>query len=827
MGKKIGLWLLVAILLLSGIPVLGEEEAKEAEAPEAMHLLAQAQVSSKPENKHLDRLSDGKISSYTEFPAGATLTLQVGSPLQGVYIQWKALPEKYTLQWLDEAGTASEKEVRTPFTVNEYIPVPEGVQGLMLTFPKKTGISEMELYGEGTLPCTLQQWEAPMENPAYMLLCGYPGDELLFFGGLLPLFSNNGIPVSVAYMSHYSRWRQEEGLQVLWDMGFTHYPVFLGIETGRNREAEYLKKNWGASAASLVEKMLLKYNPTCLLTFAEEGERLEEFVDETGKTRRMGEAQTAATGSAAVTGVTAARKKGWEGQLLYKAEEGTFTADLSQPLGLFKDTPATEVAQTLFDTYFVSLSSFGYTVEQNCAFMSNEEGAGGLLTEAASYTLLHEPVPTATPSPTPTPEPTNTPAPTEAPTQVPTMTPVPSLQEEENAEASTWGRPMWILLLGILVAVVLGGGLYLVKTFLWEELPVWLLVLIPLLIGFFCASLAGEALYTEELAVEATPAVTETPTPTCTPAPTDTPAPTNTPTPAPTEEPEESRFLEKGEAEQVTVDVENGYWSYRSHTLSIDIHRYTDDRPMVWFVADVYMQEADAFRPVFGNEGRTGRTPLLPWKIARLNKAVLFITGDNMVHMDVETKGAIIRDGRIYSNRNGSSAMGWDSETMTMEVFSARTYSAQDILAAGYENTYAFGPILVQNGEVDQKEIRKTSVYARNPRCGVGMVEPGHFVLIVVDGRRDEYSLGLDMQEFAQLFVDAGCVTAYNMDGGVSTCMIFMGEQLNSHGNITSYSKQRHMPDGFVIGYSENVPSITDPIYNDGIDEEYTKFLTP
>lgn len=275
------------------------------------------------------------------------------------------------------------------------------------------------------------------------------------------------------------------------------------------------------------------------------------------------------------------------------------------------------------------------------------------------------------------------------------------------------------------------------------------------------------------------------------------------------------------------MDVENGYWSYRSHTLSIDIHRYNDDRPMVWFVADVYMQEADAFRPVFGNEGRTGRTPLLPWKIARLNKAVLFITGDNMVHMDVETKGAIIRDGRIYSNRNGSSTMGWNSETMTMEVFSARTYSAQDLLAAGYENTYAFGPILVQNGEIDLKEIRKTNVYARNPRCGVGMVEPGHFVLIVVDGRRDEYSLGLDMQEFAQLFVDAGCVTAYNMDGGVSTCMIFMGEQLNSHGNITSYSKQRHMPDGFVIGYSENVPSITDPIYNDGIDEEYTKFLTP
>lgn len=816
MGKKICLWLLMVLMLLCSLPVLGEEE--EA-VTEATLLITGAQVDSKPENKHLDRLSDGKISSYTEFSSGAVLTLQLNAPVQGIYIQWETLPEKYALQWLDEAGTASEKEVRTPFAVNEYISAPEGTKGILLTFLKKSTVSELEVYGAGALPSTIQQWEESLENPAYMLLCGYPGDELLFFGGLLPLFSNDGIPVSVAYMSRYSRWRQEEGLQALWDMGFTHYPVFLGIETGRNREAEYLKKNWGASAASLIEKMLLKYNPACLLTFSEEGERLEEFVDDSRKTRYMGEAQTAATGSAATTGVAAAKKRGWEGQLLRKGEQGTFTADMTQTLGLFEDAQAREVAQSLFDKYYVSIGSFEYTVEQNCTFVSSEEGAAGLLMEAATYTPLHDPVPTATPTLTPTPAPTDTPAPTQAPTQVPTATPVPSLQKEET-ETSTSNRPMWILLLGIVAAVVLGGGLYLAKTFLWEELPVWLLVIIPLLVGIFCASLAGEALYTEEqIAVEATPAVTETPTPTFTPAPTDTPAPADTPTSAPTEGPETGRFLERGEEEQVTVDVEKGYWSYRSHTLSIDIHRYTDDRPMVWFVADVYMQEADAFRPVFGNEGRTGRTPLLPWKIARLNKAVLLITGDNMVHMDVETKGAIIRDGRIYSNRNGSSAMGWDSENMTMEVFSARTYTAQDILAAGYENTYAFGPILVKDGEIDQKELRQTTVFSRNPRCGVGMVEPGHFVLIVVDGRRDEYSLGLDMQEFAQLFVDAGCVTAYNMDGGVSTCMVFMGEQLNSHGNVQDFSKQRHMPDAFVIGYSENVPSITDPIYNDGNDE--------
>ena len=51
--------------------------------------------------------------------------------------------------------------------------------------------------------------------------------------------------------------------------------------------------------------------------------------------------------------------------------------------------------------------------------------------------------------------------------------------------------------------------------------------------------------------------------------------------------------------------------------------------------------------------------------------------------------------------------------------------------------------------------------------------------------------------------------------------MIFMGEQLNSHGNVANYSKQRHMPDGVIFGYSEQVPSLEDPIYNDGIDTTY------
>ena len=50
-----------------------------------------------------------------------------------------------------------------------------------------------------------------------------------------------------------------------------------------------------------------------------------------------------------------------------------------------------------------------------------------------------------------------------------------------------------------------------------------------------------------------------------------------------------------------------------------------------------------------------------------------------------------------------------------------------------------------------------------------------------------------------------GCQQAYNMDGGVSAALIFMGERLNKGGNKKDWSQLRTLPDGLLFGYSEKV----------------------
>jgi exopolysaccharide biosynthesis protein len=99
----------------------------------------------------------------------------------------------------------------------------------------------------------------------------------------------------------------------------------------------------------------------------------------------------------------------------------------------------------------------------------------------------------------------------------------------------------------------------------------------------------------------------------------------------------------------------------------------------------------------------------------------------------------------------------------------------------------------------------------KNPRTGIGVVEPGHFVLIVADGRQKDYAIGLSLVDFANLFKEEGCVSAYNLDGGVSAAMVFMGEHLNTHLNIKDYSQQRNLPDALLFGHTLLLPDENDP----------------
>ena len=261
------------------------------------------------------------------------------------------------------------------------------------------------------------------------------------------------------------------------------------------------------------------------------------------------------------------------------------------------------------------------------------------------------------------------------------------------------------------------------------------------------------------------------------------------------------------------MDRDSGLWAFRDQNTDIAIRRVqTQDvkgQPQTYFIAHVWMRN-NQFRAGFGHEDRTGRALQKPYRIARRYGAALLITGDTMLNLDESRKSTMIRDGHTYLSKNGRAVLAWNERTLSFEVFPNNSFTPLGLQERGYRDVYCFGPILMQNGELTPN-LRDDYLGAENPRTGVGMVEPGHFVLIVADGRQKDYAIGLYLDDFAQLFKDEGCVLAYNLDGGVSAAMVFMGQHLNTHLNIKDYSQQRGLPDALLFGHTTLLPDENDP----------------
>jgi exopolysaccharide biosynthesis protein len=219
------------------------------------------------------------------------------------------------------------------------------------------------------------------------------------------------------------------------------------------------------------------------------------------------------------------------------------------------------------------------------------------------------------------------------------------------------------------------------------------------------------------------------------------------------------------------------------------------------------MRDVDAYRSGFGSERQNGRDPLDAAAMARRYRAVLGLTGDNLLHSDYN-RGLFIRNGRVFRSLTAVSCMVL-TDDLSMRIYERNDATMLNEIEDGTWTTYAFGPPLILNGELCEG-VDDNRVGRLNPRAGLGLVEPGHFVAIVVDGRIPGHSHGILLSDYVKLFQQEGCVMAYNLDGGASATMVFMGEYIN----LRNTKHYRRIPDQLLWGYSELVPTEDDPYVN-------------
>lgn len=240
--------------------------------------------------------------------------------------------------------------------------------------------------------------------------------------------------------------------------------------------------------------------------------------------------------------------------------------------------------------------------------------------------------------------------------------------------------------------------------------------------------------------------------------------------------------------------------SYQDENISINITTKVVDNTTV-YIADVVLSDADFLKTAFARDTFGTNVTEKTSVQAEEKGAILAVNGD---FYGADKRGYVIKNRTIYRDSVRDDAEYDDLvvyEDGSFGIINEEDISAQKLVENGVVQLFAFGPALVENGEVavgESTEVGKAM--ANNPRTAVGIIDELHYVFVVADGRSSE-SEGLSLCELAQVMKDLGCETAYNLDGGGSSTMYFNGRIINKPTTSGRSIKEREVSDIVYIGY--------------------------
>lgn len=293
-------------------------------------------------------------------------------------------------------------------------------------------------------------------------------------------------------------------------------------------------------------------------------------------------------------------------------------------------------------------------------------------------------------------------------------------------------------------------------------------------------------------------------------------------TPAPTEVPaymahmpalNAKGFLDEGEYLYSSED--EGLWIYISQTSKVIIQRkYDATQPLTWFEADLYadLDAGEMLRTVQNDPEKMGKVRVDATETAKKHNVVFAMNTDYYTYRVAVNNnrhtGIVIRDGRIlyddpYTEKQVTNSMFPNLDMLafmpdgSLKVYHSWEKTAQEFIDEGVQTVYSFGPYLLLDGKVSERAYANNE--NKNPRCAIGMVEPGHYVAIMCEGRLKR-SAGVTISYLAKMMRAKGCQVAFNMDGGQTAVMVFMGKQLNQIGAYDG-GKTNSRPTSEVLGF--------------------------
>ena len=240
--------------------------------------------------------------------------------------------------------------------------------------------------------------------------------------------------------------------------------------------------------------------------------------------------------------------------------------------------------------------------------------------------------------------------------------------------------------------------------------------------------------------------------------------------------------------------------SYKDDNISINLTETTVNNTQV-YVADITVSSSDYLKTAFAQNAFGTNVTAKTSETATDNNAILAVNGD---YYGANSTGYVIRNGVVYrdtvreDSSNGDLAIYKDG---SFNIIYEDQISADQLVKDGVVNLLAFGPALVENGEIavgTNEEVGQAM--ASNPRTAIGIIDENHYIIVVSDGRTSE-SKGLSLYQMAEVMKSYGVKTAYNLDGGGSSTLYFNGQVINKPTTGGNRISERAVSDIVYIGY--------------------------
>ena len=187
--------------------------------------------------------------------------------------------------------------------------------------------------------------------------------------------------------------------------------------------------------------------------------------------------------------------------------------------------------------------------------------------------------------------------------------------------------------------------------------------------------------------------------------------------------------------------------------------------------------EAVVLTPEFGRSTLSG------------TDGVEFIVRGGKVFQVIDGKGSnlIPADGFVISasgkRRDELMAILKKGTAVSLNIESSVVGGSEPGISSRFEDIIAGVPQLIRKGAIDitwkDEKSNKGFAETRHPRTAAAILKDGGLLLVAIDGRQPGHSIGVGLQELAEILLGMGAVDAMNFDGGGSTAMFLDGKVVN------------------------------------------------